>query len=37
LGASSGLGVSCAAVAIIDAGKAAEMIQDIAQKLEALK
>jgi large subunit ribosomal protein L7Ae len=37
LGASSGLGVSCAAVAIVDAGKAAEMIQDIAQKLEALK
>jgi len=37
LGAASGLGVSCAAVAIVDAGKAAEMIQDIAQKLEALK
>ena len=37
LGAASGLGVSCAAVAIIDAGKAAEMVQDIAQKLEALK
>ncbi len=37
LGAASGLGVSCATVAIIDAGKAAEMVQDIAQKLEALK
>ncbi|AKB18204.1 MULTISPECIES: 50S ribosomal protein L7Ae [unclassified Methanosarcina] len=37
LGAASGLGVSCATVAIVDAGKAAEMVQDIAQKLEALK
>jgi len=37
LGAASGLGVSCATVAIVDAGKAAEMVQDIAQKLDALK
>ena len=37
LGAASGLGVSCATVAIVDAGKAAEMVQDIAQKLEALR
>jgi len=37
LGAASGLGVSCATVAIVDAGKAAEIVQDIAQKLEALK
>lgn len=37
LGAASGLGVSCAAVAIVDAGKANELVQDIAQKVEALK
>jgi len=37
LGAASGLGVACATVAIVDAGKAAEMVQDIANKLEALK
>ena len=37
LGAASGLGVSCATVAIVDSGKAVEIVQDIAQKLEALK
>src|SRR4030042_2616000 len=34
LGAASGLGVSCATVAIVDAGKAAEMVQELAQKLD---
>lgn len=37
LGAACGLSVSCATVAIVDAGKAAELIQDIAQKIDALK
>lgn len=37
LGAACGLGVSCATVVIVDAGKAAELIQDIAQKTDALK
>ncbi len=37
LGAASGLGVACATVAITDAGKAAEIVQDVAQKVEALK
>jgi large subunit ribosomal protein L7Ae len=29
--------VACATVAITDAGKAAEIVQDIAQKVQALK
>jgi large subunit ribosomal protein L7Ae len=37
LGAACGIGVNCATVAIIDAGKGAELIDDIVQKVNALK
>ena len=37
LGAACGLSIGCAAVAITDAGKGAEAIDDIAQKVAALK
>jgi 50S ribosomal protein L7Ae len=37
LGAACGLSVGCAAVAITDAGKAAEIVDDIASKVAALK
>ncbi len=37
LGAACGIGVACSAVAIIDAGKGGELIEDIAQKVSALK
>lgn len=37
LGAACGLAVKSAAAAIVDAGKAKEMVEDIAQKLAALK
>ncbi|WNY26045.1 50S ribosomal protein L7Ae [Methanolapillus millepedarum] len=37
LGAACGLSVGCAAVAVADAGKASEMLSDLAQKLAALK
>lgn len=37
LGAACGIGVNCAAVAIIDAGKGAEIIDDIIEKVNALK
>ncbi|MDR0768265.1 MAG: 50S ribosomal protein L7Ae [Methanosarcinales archaeon] len=37
LGAACGLSVGCAAVAITDAGKASELVDDIAQKTAALK
>jgi large subunit ribosomal protein L7Ae len=37
LGAACGLGVSCAAVSITDAGKGAEIIEDLVEKLNALK
>ena len=37
LGAACGLSVGCAAVAIADAGKAGELVSDVAQKVAALK
>ncbi|MDL2261778.1 50S ribosomal protein L7Ae [Methanimicrococcus sp. OttesenSCG-928-J09] len=37
LGAACGLTVGCAAVAITDAGKASELVDDVAQKAAALK
>jgi large subunit ribosomal protein L7Ae len=37
LGAACGIGVNCAAVAIVDAGKGAELIEDIVEKVNALK
>lgn len=37
LGAACGLSIGCAAVAITDAGKGPEAIDDIAQKVAALK
>jgi large subunit ribosomal protein L7Ae len=37
LGAACGIGVACSAVAIIDAGKGSELVEDIAQKISALK
>jgi len=37
LGAACGIGVNCATVAIIDAGKGGELIDDIVQKVNALK
>ncbi|MCC7575293.1 MAG: 50S ribosomal protein L7Ae [Methanomethylovorans sp.] len=37
LGAACGIGVNCATVAIIDAGKGGELIEDIVQKVNALK
>ncbi len=37
LGAACGIGVNCATVAIVDAGKGAELIEDIVQKVNALK
>jgi large subunit ribosomal protein L7Ae len=37
LGAACGIGVACSAVAIIDAGKGGELVEDIAQKVSALK
>ncbi|MCL2549817.1 MAG: 50S ribosomal protein L7Ae [Methanimicrococcus sp.] len=37
LGAACGLMVGCAAVAITDAGKAAELVSDVAAKVAALK
>jgi large subunit ribosomal protein L7Ae len=37
LGAACGIGVNCAAVAIVDAGKGGELIEDIVQKVNALK
>ena len=37
LGAACGIGVACAAISIIDAGKGSELIDDVAQKVSALK
>lgn len=37
LGAACGIGVSCAAVAITDSGKGAEIIDDLVEKINALK
>lgn len=37
LGAACGIGVACSAVAIVDAGKGSELVEDIAQKISALK
>jgi large subunit ribosomal protein L7Ae len=37
LGAACGIGDNCAAVAIVDAGKGAELIEDIVEKVNALK
>ena len=37
LGAACGIGVACAAVAITDAGKGKEIIDDVAEKVAALK
>jgi len=37
LGAASGLGVKSAAAAILEPGKAKEMVEEIVQKLQALK
>lgn len=37
LGAASGLGVGSAAAAIVDPGKAKSLVEEIAQKVEALK
>ncbi|UZE91855.1 MAG: 50S ribosomal protein L7ae [Methanosarcinales archaeon] len=37
LGAASGLDVGCAASAIIDSGKGKELVEDVTQKLKALK
>jgi len=37
LGAASGLDVGCAASAIIDPGKGKELVEDVTQKLKALK
>ncbi|MDO9517657.1 MAG: 50S ribosomal protein L7Ae [Methanosarcinaceae archaeon] len=37
LGAACGIGVACAAIAIIDAGKGSELVDDVAQKVSALK
>ncbi|MDI6903575.1 MAG: 50S ribosomal protein L7Ae [Methanocellales archaeon] len=37
LGAASGLDVGCAASAIIDAGKSKDLVEEIAQKVQALK
>lgn len=37
LGAACGIGVACAAVAIIDSGKGSALVEDIAQKVSALK
>jgi large subunit ribosomal protein L7Ae len=37
LGAACGIGVGCAAVVITDAGKGAETIEDLAEKVSALK
>lgn len=37
LGAACGLTVGCAAVAITDAGKTSELVDDVAQKTAALK
>ncbi|MDI6889201.1 MAG: 50S ribosomal protein L7Ae [Methanocellales archaeon] len=37
LGAASGLDVGCAASAIIDAGKGKELVDDVVQRLKALR
>ncbi|MGP8321687.1 MAG: 50S ribosomal protein L7Ae [Methanosarcinaceae archaeon] len=37
LGAACGIGVACAAIAITDAGKGNELVEDVAQKVSALK
>lgn len=37
LGAACGIGVACAAVAIIDTGKGSGLVEDLAQKISALK
>ncbi|MCD4806379.1 MAG: 50S ribosomal protein L7Ae [Methanococcoides sp.] len=37
LGAACGIGVGCAAVVITDAGKGSEIVEDVAQKVAALK
>jgi large subunit ribosomal protein L7Ae len=37
LGAACGIGVACAAISITDAGKGSELIEDVAQKVSALK
>ncbi len=37
LGAACGIGVGCAAVVITDAGKGGELVEDVAQKISALK
>ncbi|MDK2893121.1 50S ribosomal protein L7Ae [Methanohalophilus sp.] len=37
LGSACGIGVACAAVAITDAGKGAEIIDDLVEKINALK
>ncbi|MBW6470626.1 MAG: 50S ribosomal protein L7Ae [Methanosarcinaceae archaeon] len=37
LGAACGIGVACAAIAIIDTGKGSELVDDVAQKVSALK
>ena len=37
LGAACGIGVACAAVVIIDSGKGAELVEDVVQKVNALK
>ncbi|WP_406657034.1 50S ribosomal protein L7Ae [Methanolobus sp. ZRKC2] len=37
LGAACGIGVACAAVAIVDTGKGSSLVEDIAQKVSALK
>jgi large subunit ribosomal protein L7Ae len=37
LGAACGIGVSCSAIAITDAGKGKEIIDDVAEKVAALK
>ena len=37
LGAACGIGVACSAVAIVDTGKGGSLVEDIAQKVSALK
>ena len=37
LGAACGIGVACAAIAITDVGKGSELVEDVAQKVSALK
>lgn len=37
LGAACGIGVACAAVAIVDPGKSSDLIADVAEKVNALK